>query len=293
VGAVWALTAALTWTLIGVGARMLAPYFSAVSVNLLRSVVGGVFLALVLLVWGSSRPLVDVSPTAWVYLGLSVLTAFAIGDTAFFESTKSIGLARAMTLSMAHPLIASSLGVWLLGERITPAIAAGGLVTLGGLALIVGDAGRSAAPGPEGGRSARGRGVGLALVAAAAWGVSPVLMKPVILDVDPVSVQAVRLPFAALVLWATPWARGTGVRLRAHAREAGPWLLLIGALTALSAVAWVAALKYAGVMLTSVLSATSPLFALVIGYLAFGERVTWRGVGGAVLCLAGIALLSR
>ena len=38
---------------------------------------------------------------------LLVLTALGIGDTAFFESTKSLGLARAMTISTAgYPLVA-------------------------------------------------------------------------------------------------------------------------------------------------------------------------------------------
>jgi drug/metabolite transporter (DMT)-like permease len=289
-GVVCALASALVWTLIGVVARALAPYFGALSVNMLRSAVGGALLVLVVLASGRVGTLADVSATAWVYLAVSVLTAFAVGDTAFFESIKTIGLARAMTISMIYPLIASALGVWLLGERITPSIAAGAVVTLGGLALIVSE--RAPPVTAEGGPH-RGRGLGLALIAATAWGVSPVLMKPVILDIDPVSVQAVRLPFAALVLWLTPWARGTRARLRAHLRDTGPLLLALGALTALSAVTWVAALKYAGVTLTSVLSSTSPLFAIPIGLAVFGERVTWRAVAGTLVCLAGIGLLSR
>jgi drug/metabolite transporter (DMT)-like permease len=117
-------------------------------------------------------------------------------------------------------------------------------------------------------------------------------MKPAIMDVDPVSVQAVRLPFAALVLWVTPWARGAGVRVRRHLRTAGPLLLAIGVLTALSAVTWVAGLKYAGITVTSVLSSTSPLFAIPIGLVVFGERVSRRAVAGTMLCLGGIVLLS-
>lgn len=288
-GVVCALASALVWTLIGVLARALAPYFSALAVNMLRSALAGVLLGVVVLASGSLGTLAAVPAPAWLYLGVSVLTAFAIGDTAFFESTKAIGLARAMTISMVYPLIASGLGVWLFEEPITPAIALGALVTLGGLALIVSE-GAPAMPGV--GPDHRGRGLGLALLAAVAWGVSPVLMKPAVLEVDPVSVQAVRLPFAALVLWVTPWARGTAVRVRAHLTEAGPLLLGIGVLTALSAVTWVAGLKYAGITLTSILSSTSPLFALPIGLLAFGEPVTWRALAGTLTCLAGLALLS-
>jgi drug/metabolite transporter (DMT)-like permease len=292
VGVVCALAAALSWTLIGVGARALAPYYSAVSVNVIRSVLGAALLALWVLLAGGLHTLASVSVSAWVYLGVSVLAAFAIGDTAFFESTKRIGLGRAMTLSMAHPLVAGGLGVWLLGERITPAIAVGGAVTLSGLALIVSETAPAVATAPGDCPGERGRGVGLAFLAAVAWGVSPVLTKPAIVDVDPVSIQAVRLPFAALVLWMTPWAGGTAARLRLHARATWPLLGAIGLLTALSSVTWVAALKSAGVTLTSVLAATTPLFALPIGFLAFGERITWRAVGGALLCLGGIALLS-
>ena len=286
-GAVCALLSALVWTLIGVSARALAPYFNALSVNMLRSAVGGVLLTGVVLALGRLDTLRAVSLEAWVYLSISVVTAFAIGDTAFFESAKTIGLARAMTISMIYPLIASGLGVWLLGERITAPVAAGALVTLGGLAVIVSERAPPGAGGPAPSR----RGLGLALLSAAVWGVSPVLMTPAIREVDPVSVQAVRLPFAALVLWVTPWARGTGDRVRLHFRTVGPLLLAIGVLTALSAVTWVAGLKYAGITLTTVLSSTSPLFAIPIGFLVFGERVSARAVAGIVLCLAGIALL--
>ena len=288
-GAVCALLSALVWTLIGVSARALSPYFSTLSINMLRSALGGLLLIAVVLAWGGLGGLGGVSARAWLYLGVSVLTAFVIGDTAFFESTKTIGLARAMTVSMVYPLIASGLGVWLVGERITAPVAAGALVTLAGLALIVSERGPAAVlQAGEG----QGRGLGLALLAATAWGVSPVLMKPAIVDVDPVSVQAVRLPFAALVLWVTPWARGTGRQVRVHFRAAGPLLLAIGVLTALSAVTWVAGLKYAGITLTTVLSSTSPLFAIPIGLAVFGERVSARAVAGTLLCLAGIALLS-
>jgi drug/metabolite transporter (DMT)-like permease len=287
-GVVCAIASALVWTLIGVVARALAPYLSALSVNLVRSAFGGVLLGLLTLSLGTADALASVSAHAWFYLGVSVLTAFAIGDTLFFESTKTIGLARALTISTAYPLVASGLSVTFLGERITTGIALGSLVTLSGLALIVseGEGGSASPRKPE-----QRRGLGLAAVAAVAWGVSPVLMKPVVLEVDPISVQAVRLPFAAFVLWLTPWARGTTAQVRTHLRETGPLLFAISALTALSAVTWVAGLKYAGITLTSVLSSTSPLFALPIGLLAFGERVTWRAVTGAVISLAGLALL--
>jgi drug/metabolite transporter (DMT)-like permease len=69
-------------------------------------------------------------------------------------------------------------------------------------------------------------------------------------------------------------------------------VLALGALTAVSAIGYLVGLKYAGVTLGTVLSSTSPLFALPIGRLVSAEPVTWRAAAGAVLCVAGIAVLS-
>jgi drug/metabolite transporter (DMT)-like permease len=283
-----ALGSALSWALIGLVARALAPSLNAPSLNMIRSAVGGVLLGAVALVSGELSGLGAVSLESWIYLSLSVVTAFAVGDTVFFESAKRLGLGRAMTLSMVYPLLASALGLVWLGEPITARLLTGAIITLGGLALIVGE--RTPATGVA--VEDRGRGIGLALLAAVAWAVSATIMKPPLSEVEPVTAQAVRLPLAALLLWTTPWARGTGRRVRAHLREAGPLLLILGLLTAVSAVTFVSGLKYAGLGLATVLSSTSPLFALPIGRLVLGERVTWRAVAGALLCVSGIVVLS-
>src|SRR5207249_2836743 len=66
-------------------------------------------------------------------LALSIVTAIAIGDTVFFESTRALGLGRAMTISMTYPLGAAALAAAFLGEPVTLAVAAGALLTLGGI----------------------------------------------------------------------------------------------------------------------------------------------------------------
>ena len=284
------LVAALAWTLVSLIARDLTTQFPSFSLNIIRSAGASVLLVPIALGLGDLRALGQVSPLAWTCLVLSVLTALGIGDTAFFESTRFLGLARAMTISTAgYPLLASVLALWWFGERITVALAVGAVVTLGGLVLIVSEHG-SGAPDPADGRR---WGLGLAAVAAIAWAVSAALMKPPLREIDPLTIQAVRLPLSTLLLWATPWARGTARGLWAQRRVVGRRIVALSALTALSAIGFLAGLKYAGVTLGTVLSSASPLFALPIGFLAFGERVTWRAATGAALTVAGIAILSR
>jgi drug/metabolite transporter (DMT)-like permease len=56
-------------------------------------------------------------------------------------------------------------------------------------------------------------------------------------------------------------------------------------------VLFVASLKYAGVAVGSVLSSTAPLFAIPLGVVFLGERVSVVTVLGAVLAVAGIVVL--
>ena len=54
---------------------------------------------------------------------------------------------------------------------------------------------------------------------------------------------------------------------------------------------FVASLKYAGVAVGSVLSATAPLFAIPLGVVFLGERLSVATVLGALLAVAGIVVL--
>jgi len=290
-GMALSLLAALAWTLVSLVARDLTSQFPSLSLNIIRSAGASVLLVPLALLFGDLTGLPHVSGFAWVCLILSVLTALGIGDTAFFESTKSLGLARAMTISTAgYPIVASGLALWWYGERITLPLALGSIVALGGLVLIVSES-ESTGPAPDSTEGQR-QGLWLAIVAALAWALSAALMKAPVREIDPLAIQAVRLPLSTLLLWATPWARGTARGLWAQRRVVGRRIAALSALTALSAVAFLAGLKYAGVTMGTVLSSASPLFALPIAFLA-GERVTWRAATGAALTVAGIAILTR
>lgn len=283
-GALCALGAALAWSITSLLARTLLPHYGSVTINAIRSGVAGTLLVACVVVLDGPGGLVAMSGTTLAVLIVSIVAAIGVGDTVFFESTRAIGLGRAMTIATTYPIGAAVLAAALYGEPITTSIAAGTLLTLGGVALIV-----SVRPGARPERL--WFGVWTALVASAAWAVSTVMMKTPLHEIDPLTAQAIRLPLASVLLWLTPWSRGAGAALRAAGR--GP-LLRIGALsviTAASSVLFVASLKYAGVAVGSVLSSTAPLFALPLGVIFLGERVSAWTVLGAVVAVAGIVVL--
>jgi len=284
-GTLAALGAAVTWAATGLLVRSLVRELGSVAVNAVRSTVGGAILLVWVLVTAGAGAFAVASTRTLVLLALSIVAAIAIGDTVFFESTRVLGLGRAMTISMTYPVGAAALAAAFLGEPITLPIAAGALLTLGGIVLIV-------APWAERAPDERfAFGVATATLASLAWAVSVVLVKAPLREMDAVTAQAIRLPLAALVLWATPWARAAAGGLGRLGGAALTRLAALSVLTVLSSVLFVASVKYAGVAVAAVLSSTAPMFAIPLARVFFGERLSRPALLGAGVTVVGIVVL--
>jgi drug/metabolite transporter (DMT)-like permease len=286
-GALCAVGSALSWAATGLLVRSLAPTFNSITLNAVRSTVGGGLILAWVLATGGLAGLTAMSGKAFVLLAISVFVAVGLGDTVFFESTRDLGLARAMTVSMSYPLISALLAAVFLGERLTLQLAAGSVVTLGGLVLTVTTATLPSAAAPE----RFWRGVGSATLASVAWALSVILLKPSLDEVDAIQAQAVRLPVAAALLWVTPWAWRAGTPLRRHGSDAGWRFLALGGLTAISSIMFVAGIRHAGVAVATVLSSTAPMFAIPLGLAFLGERVAAAAIVGTIVTVIGIAVL--
>jgi drug/metabolite transporter (DMT)-like permease len=285
-GALCALASALSWSVTSLLARALIPHYGSVTINAVRSGVAGVLLVAVVVVLDGPHTLFTMSRATFVQLTVSIVAAIGIGDTVFFESTRAIGLSRAMTIATTYPVGAALLAAAFLDEPLTIPIIVGSLLTLGGIALIV-RVGSDDNPRPE----RLSFGVWMALLASVAWAVSTVMMKLPLSEIEPLTAQAVRLPLASVLLWMTPWTWGAAGAMRKAGRGPLVTIGVLSAVTAASSVLFVASLKYAGVAVGSVLSSTAPVFALPLGVIFLGERIATSTVLGVLLALAGIVVL--
>lgn len=282
-GALCALGSAATWAITSTIVRSLTPPFTSVGINAVRTTLSGAAVLLGAAAWDADA-LGSVGVRAFLLLAVSIVAGAALGDSVFFESVRALGLGRAMTVAMSYPVIAAVLAATVLDEPVTPAIAVGTLLTLGGLALIVMS---RAEDGPR--RS--WLGFAAAAVAAIGWAISVVVVRVPLREVDPWIAQGIRLPLAAAVMWATPWARGTVTTWRQAPAGLRQRVVVVSVLTALSSVMFVAAIKYAGVAVGAVLSSTAPLFAIVLGRVVFGERLSVPVLAGSALTVLGVVVL--
>lgn len=81
--------------------------------------------------------------------------------------------------------------------------------------------------------------------------------------------------------------RATGVGIRTHARP----LVLIGLLAGISQTAFIAAVTRTAVSNVATIVAAAPILAALVGWFAFGERVTRRTWTAIAVTAAGIAIV--
>lgn len=286
-GILGALGSAVTWASISILAQDLAGRFTPAGINAFRSTVGGLAVLFGAIAAGLGGEIIRMPLWAALMLWVSILIGYAGGDTLFFEGMRRLGVTRAHTLSMAHPVLSTIVGGWLLNEPVTPLRGVGIGLVLTGITLIVtvgGDAGRDH-PG------LRWQGVRLVLSAAVAWSVASVLLKAPLQVMSAVTATGVRHPVAGFVLWLTPWSRGTWAAVRESGKRDALLLAAICLLSAVSPLLFTVGIKHAGVAIGSVLSTTSPLFTIPLEILVLGRRPATRTIVGAVITVVGIVLM--
>lgn len=241
------------------------------------------------------------------YLALSGLVGLSLGDQALLTAFVDIGPRLAMLIMTTAPLFAAFFG-WAVLEETLPAEACLGMgLTIGGVAWVVLERpeARVGSHSPH-----RMRGVILALAASACQAGGLLLSKqgmghgwlPEEQHLDPQAATLARMVFAAvgmlpiLALYA-PRARkrraGGIFPTRVGTRSGGFLFVFGGAVAGPFLGVWMSlvASDRAPLGIAQTLCSLTPVFILPFSVLIHTERVSPRAILGAVIAVAGIALL--
>lgn len=279
------LAAALSWAIGSLLFErvMRGQRVAAAAVNVGKSLTGAVvlFAASVIV---SSAPLSQASRRDVALLALSGIVGIALGDTAFFGALAALGAPAAVLLLSSAPLFVVAIDA-VRGTLPTATEGIGIVVTLAGIALVVlrPGAGRVSVIGLAYGFAAGLCQAGGSLLSRAATqgSVSPLTASYFRLAVGSAALLAFGLASGRLGAWYRD-LRGTLHRI-VGASFVGTVLGLFLSQVALA--------KSSSAGVASTLLATSPIFALPLAHVSGSERVTVRAVAGAILAVAGVALL--
>ncbi len=296
VGEAAALGSAFLWALSNILMGSQSSRVPAVVISSLRTIFGALFLvavAAVTIIAGEGT--LPSLPRALALAGSGAL-GMGAGDTLYIRSLRHIGVSRAFPISMAaFPLLTFALAAVWLGEQVSMPVAAGTLLVIGGVVVVVsGDiaAARDADVTSTGSAAELRAGMAMVVVAAVLWALASVWLRTAVEGVAATVAPAVRMPVAALVT--VGLVRGSGHSLlHARYRRRTILALLVTGIagTGIGSMLYVVAVQHAGAARTAVLSSTAPLYALPMAAMALGERVTWRIAAGTLISIVGIWLV--
>lgn len=232
------------------------------------------------------------NPEAIAWLAASGVVTLTIGDVFLYRAFVTVGPARTSQIQTLAPASTAAIAWLALGELLTGRQLAGMALILGGVLTATTSAARAAQSS-----FFWKDGAWAAIWSALLQGAGTVLARKGFLsqgDLDPLLATAIRVGAGTLGLWAYARSRGP---LRP---VLGAWtvkrtlrILLVGTVfgPTLGMLCYIAALKSAPAGIVTTITFMAPLLIIPIGTRLYGTRIGWAALVGAVLSLAGVALL--
>jgi len=297
IGELAAMGTALLWTLSAMAWTSAGRYVGALSISFVRLVVTcGFLLAYGRSVRGLWLPS-DADADTWVLLGLSGFVGFFVADACLFKAFLMIGPRLTLLIQALTAPITALISWSCLNDRLTPGQWLAMVVTLSGVTWVIlerrGGERRSGQRSSDDSRQIW-QGILLALVAAVGQSIGFVLSKQGIGQYDAVAATFIRVLGALIgyILlisifrhWPAMLATVRHRRVMAtilYGAFIGPFLGVILCMIAVRHC-------HAGVV-TTILS-TMPVLVLPLVILFHKEKVSYRAAAGAVLSVAGVAML--
>jgi drug/metabolite transporter (DMT)-like permease len=292
VGELAALATAILWTITAVLWTAAGKRVGALAVSFIRIAMACVILIGVgRAVRGSWLP-TDILPKTWLVLGISGFFWFFVSDLCLFKAFLLIGPRLSLMIMSLTPPIAAVLSWMCVGDELAlwRWLAMG--VTLAGVTWVVAEQPNGSHP-PEMQRH-RGRGIFLACVAAAAQSVGFVFSKMGAGGCEPLAATTICMlgalcGYVALITGRRRWPAMLAVR-RQHRTLA---ILTIGVVLGplLGVTSNMIALRHAPTGVVATIIGTMPVLILPFSVIVHREKISLRTVFGAIVAVAGVAML--
>ena len=240
----------------------------------------GVAVLLTGMIYAFTRPTLPSRGTMKVHFGRSILVA--VMAISFFWGIVRVPLAEAIALSFIAPLIALGLAALFLKERIGAQSVWGSLLGLAGVAVVV--------AGRVGGTHSRETVIGMiaVLFSAVVYAMNLVVARHQAQLAKPLEIAFFQNLFVlGLLALAAPW--WLAVPAAQHWPGIGTAAAL--AIVSLLLLSWAYARAEAQILLP--VEYTAFIWASLMGWWMFGEKLTLVTVAGTVLIVAGCVLAAR
>ena len=289
-GEFFALLTAIVWTVTALAFESASLKVGSLSVNIIRLILGFFFLSIFSVFYrGHFLPL-DASAHNWLWLSISGLIGFVLGDLMLFKSYTIIGSRFAMLIMALVPPMAAIFGWVLLSEKLNITSIVGMVITVVGISMAIlsrkgSNRKLSLKLAPKGVLFAFGGAVGQAL--------GLVLSKVGMKDYNPFASTQIRIiagiiGFSVLITFMKRWPKAIQATRHWPAMKGiatgaffGPFLGVSFSLVSI---------MYTKAGIASTIMAIVPVLIIPPAIIIFKQKVTWIEVFGAVISIIGVSL---
>jgi drug/metabolite transporter (DMT)-like permease len=285
-----ALATAFFWTITSISFESASKKVGSLSVNIIRLVIGFIFLSVFNLVKRGMILPTDANIDNWIWLSLSGLVGFVFGDLFLFKSFTIIGSRFSMLIMTLVPPMTTFFGWVILGEKLKLFQLFGMTLTFTGIAMAIfsrnGKGEKlSIKLAPKGILFAFGGAVGQAL--------GMVLSKLGLRDYDPFAATQIRIiaGIAGFAFLTTILSRWKQVSVATKNRS-GMSAISLGAFFGpfLGVSFSLIAVKYTEAGIAATIMALVPVIIIAPAVILYKQKVTLAEIIGAIISVGGVAV---
>jgi len=290
-GEISALITAIFWTFTAVSFELAGKKVGSLSVNFIRLVIGFVLISLfTTFSRGMILPL-DATSTAWIWLSISGIVGFVIGDLFLFQAYVEIGSRVSMLIMALVPPITALLGFITMREMISISNLVGMAITILGICFVV------LIKNPEGKKlefSRSFKGIAYAFVGALGQSLGLILSKIGMGNYDPFAATQIRIlsgivGFTIVFIFMKRWDKlkeaiknKTAMKYIAIGALFGPFLGVSFNLIAI---------QHTTTGVASTITSIVPILIIPLSIFILKEKVSPKEIIGAIISVIGISVL--
>jgi drug/metabolite transporter (DMT)-like permease len=283
-----ALATTFLWTVTALSFEQAAKRVGSLAVNILRLSLALVFYCILSLLRNGHFFPTGVGSHGWIWLSVSGIIGFVLGDYCLFSAYALIGSRIANLLMALAPPLATFFGWLIIGEKFSLRGFLGMAITLAGIIIVV-----LRRPGNKFNFHYSAKGLLFGLGAAAGQAIGLVFSKYGMQGADPFTSSQIRviagtigffILFTALNKWSLlqpAFKRPSTLGFISAGSFFGPFLGVSFSLMAI---------KYTTTGIASTIMALVPVLLIPPAIILLKEKVTWREVFGSAIAVGGVAI---
>jgi len=291
IGQIAAFVTAICWTITPIAFEAAGKRVGSLSVNFIRLIIAFFLIGIfTLFTRGMFLPL-DASGSMWLWLSISGVIGFVLGDLFLFEAFVLIGSRISLLIMAVVPPITALIGFLILGETLSILDLLGMFITMGGifLVILVRDPKRKKVK-----LSHPLKGILYAFIGAIGQAAGLVFSKLGMGDYNAFAATQIRIisaifAFALIITLRKNWSN---LSLALKDFKALKYIS-IGSLfgPVLGVSLSLLAVQYISTGVASTISSISRILIIPVSVIVFREKVTAKEILGAVITIGGVALL--